>query len=213
VTLLVECEPESFSDLQSAVQGTRAAGVQATLVARYVYFKPRIVAQIASGLTASGKVKVLEEIIAALQTYVDGLASGDPAEGQELLKAVTEVEDVSKKGTNIVDVMTWRSDVGQPGAESLVEAILAAIQSTSTGDAAALRTAISEVVSETTSSLVPTERRIPDRSLVQGPEGGRATDEQIEKGEFRVVATVDDEKWWVALDIEQADILLKEKEG
>jgi len=211
VVLMVESEPERFPSLRAAVEETRAAGVQATLLARYVFFKPRIVAQITPGLTAAGKLKVIDEIIAALQAYVDGLSSGDPAEGQVLLKAVTDVEDVSKKETRIVDVMAWRADLGQPGAETMVETILTSLQGVPSDDPEALRVAITGAVSEVP-PLVPSGRRIADRGLVRGPTGDRATDEEIEASDFQVTAVIDSEKWWVVLDIEPADILLQEKE-
>lgn len=207
VTLLVESEPEYFPGLQAAVHETRAAGVQATLVARYVFFKPRIVVEISPGLTPPGKVKVIEDIIAALQDYVDGLSSGDPAQGAELLNKIKEVDDVAK--ATIVDVIAWRADIGQPGAETLVEAIMTAIQGAPADDVQAQRDAVTQALTEL-SPLVPTGKRIPDRSLVQGPDGGRATDEQIEKGEFQVAAVLNGENWWVVLDIEPADILLQE---
>jgi hypothetical protein len=209
VTLLVESEPERFPSLRAAVEETRAAGVQATLVARYVFFKPRIVVQITPGLPAAGKVKVIDEIIAALQEYVDGLSSGNPAEGQEMLKAVKDVDDVSE--AKIVDVMAWRTAVGQPGAETLVDAIVTALQGAPADDPEAQRQAITQAITEIP-PLVPTGRRIPDRGMVQGPDGERATDEQIEAGDFQVAAMVDGEKWWVVLDMEPADVLLLEKE-
>lgn len=207
VTLLIESEPERFPSLRAAVEETRAAGVQATVVARYVFFKPRIVAQISSGLTGAGKNKITEEIIAALQEYVDGLGSGDPAEGAQLLAAIKGVDDVSD--ATIVDVMAWRTDVGQPGAETLVETILTAMQGVPADDPEALREAITGAVTELP-PLVPTGRRIPDRGLVQRPDGQRATDAQIEAAEFQVAAAVNGENGWVVLDIEPTDIVLQE---
>lgn len=208
VVLLVESEPERFPGLQAAVEETRAAGVQATLVARYVFFKPRLVAKIAPGLTAAGKVKLVGQIIEAMQQYVDGLSAGNSAQGQDLLQAITRgVKEVSQ--ARIVDVMAWRADVGRPGAETLVEAILTAIQSVPAEDGEALRAAIAGAVSEIP-PLVPGGRRIPDRSLVQGSDGQRATDAEIEAGNFQVAAVVGGEKWWVVLDVEPADIVLLE---
>jgi hypothetical protein len=56
----------------------------------------------------------------------------------------------------------------------------------------------------------PPSERTPDRSLVQGPGGQRATDEEIEAGTFQVSATVNGEAWTIALDVEPADIVLAE---
>ncbi len=207
VTLLVEAEPERFPSLQAAVHETRAAGVQATLVARYVYFKPRCQVTLKPGLTAAGKNKVKTAIIAALQEYVDGLTSGDPAEGGELLKTLKGVADV--QGGKIVDVMAWRSDLGQPGGQALVDALVSAVTALPVADPGSLASALAQVL-DGSASPVPSGSRIPDRSLVQGASGERASDAQIESGEFVIVATVAGAAWWVVLDMEPADILLEE---
>ena len=207
-TLLVESEPERFPSLQSAIEETRAAGVQVTLVARYIFFKPRIEVQISSGLQLAGKEKVIAEMIAALQTYVDSLSSGDPALGQELLKAIKSVEDVND--ATIKDVITWRSDLGQPSAAALVDSLIEAIGAAPAGDNKALRQALTSAVTET-KPLLPTGTRIPDRNFLRDLSGQRQpTFAELEAGEFKVVAEMDGEKWWVVLDIEPADIALRE---
>lgn len=218
VTLLVESEPERFPSLQVAVEQTRAAGVLATLVARYIFFKPRVRARVAPGLTADGKLKLVNEIIQAMQKYVDTLSVGDPATGEELLKAITGVKEVGKKKdeTKIVDVIAWRADVGQAGPEALVKSLVEAAVSTYAGPAVAeearkqaLMLALTNVFTAS-APTVPTGRREPARDLVQGPTGQRATDAEIEAGTFKVVSVVGGEKWWVVLDVEPADILLDE---
>lgn len=212
VTLLIESEPERFPSLQAAVEQTRAAGVQATLVARYVFFKPRIVAQIMPGLTAAGQKKIVDEIITALRNYVDGLSSGDSVKGEALLDAITGVQGVKKQNTKMVDVIAWRADVGEPGKQSLIEAVLQALEGVPLDDRDARRKAVEGAITSEAPSLVPAVRRIPDRSLVQTPDGDRATDEDIEAGNFNVVTPTasPDEKWWVMLDIQPADIVLQE---
>lgn len=210
VTLLVESEPEYFPGLRGAVHETRAAGIQATLLARYVFFKPHLAIKIKPDLTPAGKIKVKDEIIAALREYAESLKSGEPAGGEEMLKLIKEVEDVSDP--EIRDVITWRSDVGRPGAETLVEAIMTALEGIPADDKEAQRTAITSAVTQLP-SLLPSARRIFDRKLVVGPEGQPATDEQIMAGEFQVAAVVNGEEWWVVLDMEQTDILLEEKEA
>jgi hypothetical protein len=207
VVMLVESEPERFPDLRAAVEQTRAAGVQATLVARYVFFKPRLTAKLVTGVTAAGKDKVKDEIIAALQAAVDALSAGQPAKGADLLTAIKAVKEVSQP--KIVDVMAWRSDLARPGAETVVDEVIAAIDSAPAGDAAALRAAILTTLTESTPTA-PTGSRIPDRSLVQGESGQRATDAEIEAGKFQVAATVAGEAWWLVLDIERVDILFAE---
>lgn len=206
--LLIEAEPERFPSLQSAVHETRAAGVDVSLVARYVFFKPKIVAQISPGITNAGKEKIKQEIILSLQTYVDELSSGDPALGSELLNAVKSTEDVVK--ATIVDVITWKSNVTQPGTSQLVDSLLGFIAETPATDTQALRQGIETLLNEE-GPIVPGTQRIPDRKLVESSNETRAaTDGEIEAGEFQVIAVIDDDNWWVALDIEPADILLQE---
>ncbi len=205
VALLVEDKPERFPSITAAVHETRAAGVQATVVARYVFFKPRIIAKIAPGIPGPGKEKIKAQIIDALQQYVDTLSAGDPAKGEDLLKAIKSVKEANNEDTKFKDVMTWRSDIGQPGAESLIDALLDALAAA--GDEAARREAISRVLTEAAPTTA-SARRIPDRSLVQGAGGQRATDAEIEKGKFQVVSKVKGEDWWVVSDIEPADISL-----
>lgn len=206
VLILVESEPERFPSLRGRVEETRAAGVQATLVARYIFMKPRVVVVLTRALSPDGQKKVLTDVIKALQEYVDGLGSGDDADGAEMLKRIKKVDDVDKNKTKIVDVMTWQSDVTHLGTDSLVDAAITAIQSVPPGDDSALRQAIDNAVSEVP-PLLPSTRRIPNRSLVQASDStARATDFHVEDSDFKVSATVNGEKWWIVLDMEPADI-------
>lgn len=207
VTLLVEAEPERFPSLQAAVHETRAAGVQATLVARYVFFKPRARVKIAAGLPAAGKDKVKTEIIAAVQAYVDGLSAGDSAQGSDLLAAFKSVKEV--QAATIVDVMAWRSDLGNPGGAGLVDALVTAVSGLPVADDSALRSAIDQVVAGA-ALAAPSPRRLPDRGLILGATGARAGDSDIEAATFTIAATVGGESWWVVLDLEPADIALEE---
>jgi len=207
VTMLVETEPARFPSLQGAVDETRAAGVLVTLVARFVFMKPRITAKITPGLTGAGKQKIQNDMIAALEAFVDALASGDPAKGQDMIDAIKKVKDVT--GVVIVDVRTSRSVPGQEGSDPLVEALAPAIQAVNAQDANALRAAIKSVIDAETPALLPSGRRDPDRSVIQGldaagkPTGQQATDTQIETGKFQVVPPAG---FSIALDMEPADI-------
>ncbi len=206
-TLLIEAEPERMPQLRAVVEETRAAGVLTTLIARYVYFKPRLLLTLKPGLTPAGKGKVIQQVIDAIQSYVDPLSSGNDAEGEKILEAAKGVEDV--KDVKIADVLTWRSDLGSPGASDLVDAIMQGLAALPDGaDDTAQRDTISAAVNEEAPALTPTERRIPDRSLLQSLDGAPATDEQVEAGEFKIAATVNGEKWWVVLDMEEADVVL-----
>lgn len=213
VLLLVDTKPERFVGLQGAINEVRAAGVLATLVARYVFFKPRLVATIAPGLSAAGKLKLTAQIIDAIQGYVDGLAAGAGAVAADLVTTITKnVKELSDpKHLKFVDVMAWYADVGNPKVDPLLEALVVAVEATPSGNDAALRAAIAGVLA-TTAPPVFSGDRIPDRDLVQGPSGARATDVEIEAGTFSVVAVVNGESnWTIALDVQPSDIVLVEK--
>jgi uncharacterized phage protein gp47/JayE len=206
VTLLVDTEPQRFVSLQAQVNQVRAAGVLTTLVARYVFVKPRLIITV-GGLNPAGKAKLVEQIIAALQAYFDGLKAGEPAVGQQLIHAiVSQVPQVKgEKAIRFADVLVSRADVAKPGAETLVNALIKAVAATPAGDSAALRVAIEDVLSPNFS-----EQKIPDRALLLGPTGKAATDLQIQSGQFQVSSIVDGAKWALVLDIEPADIALVE---
>ena len=212
VLLLVDTKPERFVSLRGAVNDVRAAGVLATLVARYVFMKPRLVATVAPGLSAAGKVKLTGEIIAAMQSYVDGLAAGAPATGAALLDAIGKnVKELSDPARlKFVDVMAWIADVGNPKSDPLLEALVSAVGATARGNDAALRAAIAAVLSATSPPVFSGDRS-QARDLVQGPSGARATDVEVEAGTFSVVAVVNGEaNWTIALDVDPSDIVLAE---
>lgn len=206
VAILVQAEPERFPSLRAAVEETRAAGVVVTLVARYVFFKLRVAAKITPGLTAAGKEKVKEEMLAALQEYVDGLTSGEPAEGAAM-KGKLKVEDVSNPVFR--EVLAWRSDVGNPSANDLLDSLVGAAVATPSGSSDALRDALALILAGAPPTA-PTGARIADRALIESLAGGPASDADIEKAEFRIAATVAGEPWWVVLDMQPSDILLEE---
>ncbi len=210
VLLLVSTPPERFVSLQSAVQQTRAAGVLATLVARYVFFKPKLRATPAAPLSAAGKVKLVGQIIAAMQHYVDGLSEGTAARADDLLHAIAAaVEELADpKQLRYADAMTWYADVGSKASDPLVDALVTAVEATAPGDPAALRAAVAAVVAQTAAPVFSDER-VPDRGLVRGPGGARATDVEIEAGTFSIVPLVNGESnWTIVLDVDPADIVL-----
>ena len=216
VLLLVKAEPARFPSLQGGIDETRAAGVQVTLVARYVFFKPRVVARIAANeipADDAGKLKLIGQIVGAMQSYIDGLSAGQPAKGpdlqQNMLKNVKELGN-DPKNIRFVDVMTWRADIGRPGPDATVDALLRAIADTPAGNAAALRTALTNVLTNAPITL-PDSNRIPDRSLIQGLTAAPPTDAEIEAGEFQISASVGGDQWWIVLDVEPADITLAER--
>ncbi|GAA3816115.1 baseplate J/gp47 family protein [Cellulomonas soli] len=210
VTVVVDAEPERLPSLVDAVHATRAAGVLATLVARYVFVTPRVRATITPGLPNLGREQVRSDIVAALAAYVDGLTRGDPADGAAMLKAVRAVADVSE--ATVVDVVVARADLAGPdGDGGLVDALVQAVALAPAGDAAALRAALADAVTHA-GSHAPSEARVPDRSLLRSAAtpATPATDEEIEAGTFTVLATVDGEPWWIALDMGPADVSVED---
>ena len=210
VTVVVDAEPERLPSLRAAVHDTRAAGVLATLVARYVFITPRIAATVTPGISAPGKVQVATDIVAALQTYVDGLTAGDPADGAAMLAAVQGVEDVVT--ASIRDVVVARADLsGGEGDAGLVDVLVAAVTTAPAGDEAALRAALTAAV-EAAGPQAPSGGRVPDRSLLlstaEGRAGQPATDEDLDAATFEVSATVEAEPWWIALDLAVEDVQL-----
>lgn len=226
VAMLVETEPARFPALVAAVNDTRAAGVQVTIAARFVFVKFRIIAKITPGLTADGKAKIAGEIVAALRQYLEGLGAGEPALGPALLAAIAHVKDVTKKSKDvtkkskdepdaaIMDVRTARADVGKPGTDPLVEALVDGLANVNPSDADALRAAIAGVISSESPGLVPSGRRDPDRSVVRGLDstgkkvgGEPAKDSEIETGKF---ALVPGDQFSLILDTDPTDIVLQE---
>jgi len=207
VAMLVETEPARFPGVVAAVNDTRAAGVQVTIVARFVFVKPRIVAKIPAGTTAAGKAKFATEIITALQQFFEKLGAEKPATGNDLLAAIKTVKGVSDP--KIVDVRTSRADVGKPGANALVDALVTRLTNVNPSDPNALRSAVEEVIDSEAPALVPHGSPDPDRSLVQSADasGKRSSDGEIETGKFVIVPP---QQFSLILDMEPADIAFVE---
>lgn len=211
VTLLVQTETGRFPSLQAAVNETRAAGVLTTLVARFVFFTPHISAKITPNLTGAGKDKIKNDMIAALESYVEALQPSASVSGADMLKALSEVKDISS--VKFIDVRAWRADIGQPGSDPLVEALVASLQGVNAQDTDALRAAISDVIAAEAPALLPSGRRIPDRTLIVGvgddgkPTSEPVSDGQIESSKFQIVPPA---QFSVVIDMEAADIALQD---
>jgi hypothetical protein len=210
VTMIIDTEAPRFPSVVAALHDVRAAGIQLTVAARFVFMTPKIVGSISSGLTGDGKTKIANQIIAALQSYVDGLPSGAPASGADMLKAIKTVSDVSD--ASILAVRTLRSDVENADADPLIEALVAVVTDVNTADTEAVRAAVKTVIDSDATVLVPSGRRVPDRDLVKaidrdGKVGARATDGDIVAGKFAVVPP---ERFSLVLEMETTDIILRE---
>ncbi|HEX2028731.1 MAG TPA: baseplate J/gp47 family protein [Nitriliruptorales bacterium] len=212
VAIVVDAEPERLASIQTTVHQTRAAGVVATLIARYVFISPHAVVTIAPGISAAGKEQIVAEVIAALQAYVDGLTAGDPAAGTAMLEAIRGVEDVVD--ARIVDVVVTRADLSTTAQQDIIDVLLAVVTGADPTDEQAIRQALEDAVTGEI-AFGPTGARMPDRSLLlstsEDTRGGPASDEDIEAATFEVSATVAGDDWWIALEMDRADILLEEQ--
>jgi hypothetical protein len=213
VVLVVRATAGQLPGLDAAVGDTRAAGVRTTLIGRFVFVTPRLVAVLRTaapgqgGLTAPGQAKVVEEIVAAAERYLAGLAPGTAAPGADLKAAI--LKDVPDVGDlRYADVVTRRADLRRPGPESLVDALLDALAAVPTGDDQARRNALARVLAEA-GPPASSGATILDRSLVHGPAGQPATDDEIAAGTFQVVATVDGDPWSLVLEMSPDDVLVQ----
>lgn len=204
--LLVSTEEARYGSLNDSVQQTRAAGVLVTVAARFVYVTPRIAVTLSTPLTPAGTLKLVGQLIDALQAYVDSLQAGDPADGTDMLTAITTVPELKAVNPRFLDVLAAKADINDPGSQPLVEALVAAVQAAPSNDAASLTTAIGNVLASDITPLFG-ESRTPDRSLVTG-KSGRATDDEIHAGTFKVVppSPDGDQKWAIALDMSPSDV-------
>ncbi len=208
LTLLVEAEPERFATIDAGVAAARAAGIVATIVARYVFVTPKVVVEITAGLPSEGKQKVVDEVIAAVGAYVEPLSSGDPFGGRDLLDAIKAVVDV--KGAQVVDVQVARSDVAPQKPATVTDAVVDFMLSAPPQEETELRNAVDGLLFGLDVGA-PTGDRIPDRSLLRAADGvSPATDADIEAGEFLVVPEFDGQPGWIVADMDEADIALRE---
>lgn len=215
VTMLIETEPERFAGTRARVNEVRAAGVSVLLQTRYVFMTPRLVVTIAKGeFTAQGKQKLISEVIAALQGYVDELTGSDPANGKAMQDRLEEdVEGV--KAFTFVDVLTAVSDTDVTEEDELAQRIIDEISNIDDPEQrkARLKTVLSE-----TPPLIPSGARKARRDLVKAlddngnPTAEQATDADIEEANFAVVPEVDDETWFITLEMVDADIALVEED-
>jgi hypothetical protein len=214
ISLLIDCKPERFFGIRDAVEQTRAAGVVATVAAKFVFFKPRMVVQAKRNLTPAGKVKLLGETISELTKFVNGLGAGKPVVAAELLKALEKVKDLDQaegKKPRIVGVTVQVSDLSGRNLDAEVEALFQLIRSVPADDDQALKTALKRSLDEPP-ALTADDGRRADRSLIQSAASGRsgqpATDAEIETAQFQVVTPGAD--FTIVLDLDQTDIVLQQ---
>jgi hypothetical protein len=207
VKLVVDTEAARFLEIQSAVNEVRAAGVEITVTGHFILLKPRVVAKITPGLTGPGKDKIKNDIIAAIEQFVDQLpvppASGSSLTGTDLLKTVKKVTDVLD--ARFVDVRTASANVGVTVETVLEDEIMAAVRAVDISHDDALRAAIRDALSAPAQPADFTTAA--SRDLVKGPGGAPATDGEIELGTFSVTPP---DQFSISLAMEPADIVLQE---
>jgi hypothetical protein len=205
VSLLVSTPPARYAAVNARIQETRAAGVLATVLTRYVFVTPRIALTLTTSLTPAGKLKLVDQLIGALRAYFESLQAGDPADAAKMLEAMNAIPEVKAGKPHFLDILTAKADIDDPGARPLVDALVAAVQATSSTDATALATALESVL---TGAVTPAsaETRTPSRSLVVGKDSKPASDDEIGKAAFRIVPPDGGEKWTLALDMQPSDI-------
>jgi hypothetical protein len=204
VVLLVATEPARYASVNAAIQQTRAAGVLASVVARYVFVTPRMALALSGASTPAGKLKLVGQLIAAVQGYVDQLPAGAPAVAADMLAAINKIAELNAARPRFLDVLAAKADVNDPGAQPLVAALVTAVQAAAATDTATLATAIGNVL-DGDIPVAFSENRIPDRSLILG-KSGPASDDEIAAGTFRVVTPADGQTWSIALQMLPADV-------
>jgi hypothetical protein len=207
VSLLVSTPPARYASVNATIQQTRAAGVLATVIARYVFITPRIVLKPVSPITPAGKLKLVGQLIDGLQGYVDGLAAGDPADAAAMLAAAVKAHpELAPANPRYADVLVSQSDVQHAGVQPVIDQLVSAVRAAPSFDAASIAQAIGNVL---TGDVPPsfTESRVPARGLVVGA-SGRASDDEIAAGKFTIVPPPPEggEKWSIALDMQLADV-------
>ena len=208
VTLLVNTEPQRFSSLHAAVNNQRAAGIAATIVARYVFVTPRIVARIKPGLTSDGRLKLVDEIVAAITAFAEALNSEEPMQGGALLDAIKAVADV--EDATVVDLHVFRIDATPARPATVTEALLAFLDNNPPQEPTALKAELNALLFGQDVDA-PTDNRVPDRSLIVNQDGsGPATDTDLEEGTFQVLAKIGGQPAWIVADVTPSDIALQE---
>lgn len=210
VTMIIDVEAPRFPSVVAALHDVRAAGIQLTVAGRFVFITPKVVAAIASGLTGEGKTKIANQIIAALQAYIDALPAGANAVGADMLKEIKKVPDVD--GPSIIAVRTLKSDVENTDTDPLIDQLTEEVIDVNTADKEAVRAAVAKVIDSSANVLVPSGHREPDRDLVKtvdatGKIKGRASDGEIATGQFVIVPP---ENFSFVLEMQTTDIILRE---
>jgi hypothetical protein len=204
VVLLVATEPARYPSVNAALQQTRAAGVLASVVARYVFVTPRMALVMPGASTPAGKLKLVGLLIDTIQTYVDQLPAGAPASGTDMLAAIAQVAVLQAAKPRFLDVLAAKADVNDVGSQALVSALVTAVQAAPAADAASLTAAIANVL-DGDPPVAFSENRTAARELIVGGSGS-ASDDEIEAGGFRVVTPSDGQSWSIALAMQPADI-------
>jgi len=119
VQVLIKGDPDRFEAVQAAIEGVRAAGVSVQVIARLVFFKPRMQVKVDPNVTPAGRAQIKRDVVAAMAAYTATLSSGQPILGQEMRRAVARALAVPESRLNEVaqlrDVVAWFMDPAKPG--------------------------------------------------------------------------------------------------
>jgi hypothetical protein len=153
---------------------------------------------------AAGRSAIQTAVIAAMGTYVDGLATGEALSGDSLRKAVATVPGLTKP--EAIEVIAAPQDLAPAG--DLVDRLATAVAAAGS-DPARQRAAIAAVLD---ANATPAGGRQVDPSLVTSTAPERAeqppTDADLAAWAFTVSAQVRGEAWSIALDTGPGDIEL-----
>jgi hypothetical protein len=181
VKLLVDVSPGRFESVRNALEETRAAGVKLELLAKYLFIRPRMEVPVTPGLSAAGKIKVVQQVIDAIRTYTETLKAGEPALASRILDAIvkdekTKVADVLNAGDvkpKIKDVIVQTADLSAPTPSA--------------------------------------ERVARSSQLLDKDGHAISALDDSNRESFSISAVVDGERdWTIALDMDASDIALKE---
>lgn len=112
VTAVVTAEPERLPGVRDAVHNTRAAGVAAAVVGRYVYVTLRLRGTYPAGTPADGVNAIRAGVLAAMDAYVTDLTAGTPLDGPALRQAVEQVPGLGNP--EAVEVIAAPQDLTVP---------------------------------------------------------------------------------------------------
>jgi hypothetical protein len=236
VALFVTAPPEQFKGLQTAIEQTRAAGIRANLVGKFIFVKPRLTVQLPATHMANPakKARVIDTLLTAIQTYGQTLRGGLPLKGEDLLAAI-QAALTPEAIVTLLEMRTWYADVEASATERLIKALEKSFREVDLSqDPEPIQQALSQIARdklEKANTFAPSNgQRIPISTLVKQTDdqgealAKEATPQAIRAGKFQIApqtlqkvlhpgadgAPTLTGDWQIVLDADPADILLVE---